>query len=306
MPDSFDVLGFGAVAVDDLLVVDGYPPADSKVQVRWSQRQCGGLTGTALVAAARLGARCSYAGVLGEDELSQIILDNFAREGIDASYAPRRPDARPGHSVIIVDRTAKTRTIFSHTAGRMGADPSLPKADLIRAAKVLLIDHHGLEGSIRATEIAQPAGVRVVADFERDPGPPFAELLKLVGHLVVPEGFARSLTGRPDARSAAEALWSPYREAVVVTCGASGVWYLDHTTNRSAQHCPAFAVAAVDTTGCGDVFHGTYCAALAEGRSLAERVVWASAAAALKATREGGQAGIPPRNAVEEFLAARR
>lgn len=306
MTDSFDILGFGAVALDDLLLVDGYPPADSKVQVRRSERQCGGLTGTALVAAARLGARCGYAGVLGEDELSRIILDNFAREGIDASYAPRRPDARPGHSVIVVDRAAKTRTIFSHAAGRMGADPSLPKADLIRAAKVLLVDHHGLEGTIRATEIAQPAGVRVVADFERDPGPPFAELLKLVGHLVVSEGFARSLTGRSDARSAAESLWSPFREAVVVTCGASGSWYLDHATNRSAQHCPAFAVQAVDTTGCGDVFHGVYAAALAEGRSLAERVAWASAAAALKAAREGGQAGIPPRNAVENFLAAHR
>lgn len=303
MSDSFDILGFGAVAVDDLLLVDGYPPADSKVQVRRSERQCGGLTGTALVAAARLGARCGYVGVLGEDELSRIILDNFARKGIDASHAPRRDDARPGHSVIIVDRTAKTRTIFSHTAGRMGADPSLPNADLIRAAKVLLVDHHGLEGSIRATEIAQPAGVRVVADFERDPGPPFAELVKLVGHLVVSERFARSLTGRPDARSAAESLWTPYREAVVVTCGASGSWYLDHTTDRCARHCPAFAVQVVDTTGCGDVFHGAYAAALAEGRGLAERVAWASAAAALKATREGGQAGIPPRAAVEDFLA---
>jgi sulfofructose kinase len=58
----------------------------------------------------------------------------------------------------------------------------------------------------------------------------------------------------------------------------------------------------VDPTGCGDVFHGAYAATLAQGLDLVERIRWASAAAALKATRAGGQAGIPARTAVEEFL----
>ena len=48
-----DILGLGGVAVDDLLYVDGYPPADSKTPVARRERQCGGLTATALVAAAR-------------------------------------------------------------------------------------------------------------------------------------------------------------------------------------------------------------------------------------------------------------
>ena len=49
----FDVLGIGCVAVDDLFYVDNYPPADSKIKARRSERKCGGLTGTALVAAAQ-------------------------------------------------------------------------------------------------------------------------------------------------------------------------------------------------------------------------------------------------------------
>jgi sugar/nucleoside kinase (ribokinase family) len=58
----------------------------------------------------------------------------------------------------------------------------------------------------------------------------------------------------------------------------------------------------VDTTSCGDVFHGAYASALAWGLGLDERVRLACAAAALKATRPGGQAGIPTRAAVESFL----
>ena len=48
----WDILGFGAVAVDDLLLVDSYPAPDSKMPVRGKQREGGGLAGTALVAAA--------------------------------------------------------------------------------------------------------------------------------------------------------------------------------------------------------------------------------------------------------------
>jgi sulfofructose kinase len=63
-------------------------------------------------------------------------------------------------------------------------------------------------------------------------------------------------------------------------------------------------VRAVDTTGCGDVFHGAYAAALARGDELGQRIRFAAAAAALKATRPGGQAGIPTRAAVGAFLSA--
>ena len=62
----FDVLGIGVTAVDDLLYVDRYPPPDAKITVLRSERQCGGLAATALVAASRLGAKCAYAGVLDD------------------------------------------------------------------------------------------------------------------------------------------------------------------------------------------------------------------------------------------------
>ena len=72
---------------------------------------------------------------------------------------------------------------------------------------------------------------------------------------------------------------------------------------KTVQHYPAFKVKAIDTTGCGDVFHGAYAVALARGQDLTERIRFASATAALKATRHGGQAGIPTRRQVEKFLA---
>ena len=301
-PPRFDVLGFGAVAVDDLLYVEEYPPAESKVQVLDRRRQCGGLTGTALVAAARLGCSCAYVGVLGDDELSRFVVDGLAREGIDLDWHVRRADARPAHSTIIVEGRRKTRTIFSSLDGTLGADPLGPEPELIRSAGTLLVDHHGLEGTIRAARIARESGVGVVADLERDPGGPFDELLGLVDHLIISRRFARVLTAAEDPARAAEELYSPQRRAVVVTCGSAGCWYVGETCGEAARHLPAFPVDVVDTTGCGDVFHGAYAAVLARGGDLRRRVVFASAAAALKATKRGGQAGCPTGEAVNVFL----
>jgi sulfofructose kinase len=304
---EFDVLGIGVAAVDDLLYVDEYPPAEYKVHVRRRERQCGGLTGTALVAAARLGARCGYIGTLGDDELSRTVADGFAREGIDLTHAVRRPDARPCHSTIIVDQTRKTRTIFAYVDGYFGADPDRPSADVIRRTKVLLIDHHAMVGTLRAVRIAREAGVDVVADFERHPGEDsaelFAALLPLVNHLVLPERFACQLAVASTADAAVSRLWTPDRRAVVVTRGEQGCCYRDASSADRVEHLPALPIEVMDTTGCGDVFHGAYCAALAENLPLRERLLLASAAAALKATRRGGQSGIPTRSSVEAFLA---
>jgi sulfofructose kinase len=68
------------------------------------------------------------------------------------------------------------------------------------------------------------------------------------------------------------------------------------------KYQPAFRVKAVDTTGCGDVFHGAYAFALARGMALEERIRLAAATAALKATQPGGQAGSPSLRAVRRYL----
>jgi sugar/nucleoside kinase (ribokinase family) len=301
---SCDLLGLGCVAVDDLLYVPAYPAPETKVRLSRRERQCGGLTGTALVAATRLGARCAFAGTLGDDEDSQFVVDCFRSESIDTTHLLCRPGTRPIHSTIIVDEGRHTRTILFDLAGSVGADPVSPPEEVIRAARVLYVDHYGIEGMTRAARIARTAGIPVVADLERNEWPGFDGLLALVNHLIVCRSFAEKLTGAAEPAAAVNRLWRDYRQVVVVTCGADGCWYRGGDAPQP-RHLPAFPVTVADTTGCGDVFHGAYAAALAQDLPLAERVRFAAAAAALKATRRGGQAGIPCREAVEAFLRER-
>jgi sulfofructose kinase len=302
MNPTYDILGLGCVAIDDLLYVDSYPPADSKIQVQRRERQCGGLTGTALVAAARLGARCAYAGTLGEDDLSQFVLDRLARESVDVSHANRVAGARPIHSVVIIDEHTRTRTVFFDLTNVQGAQADWPSEEFIRSARVLFVDHFGVEGMSRAARIARAMGIPVVADFESDAMPDFPQLLEMVDHLILSQPFAEKLTGLSDPHLAASMLWSDMRAVVVVTCGAEGAWYVSADNSCTAKHLAGFPVSVVDTTGCGDVFHGAYAVGLTRSLDLPQRLRFASAAAALKATRRGGQEGIPTLSAVESFL----
>jgi sulfofructose kinase len=297
-----DVLGLGITTIDDLLFVDVYPPADSKVQIAGRQRHLGGLTATALVTVARLGCKAAYAGMLGHDAISQEVANGLRQQGVDLTHVAWQDDARPFEATIIVESSQHTRTIFYDASRITGPHDTLPTADVIRSARVLFLDHWGVEATIRAAKIARAANIPVVADFERDMSPRFPELLALVDHLILSQRFASKLTGESSPPAMAAGLWTPDRKIVVITCGADGAWYVSDP-NQAPVHQPAFPVEVVDSTGCGDVFHGAYAACLALDMDTAERIRFAAAAAAIKATQPGGQAGIPTWAEVEAFMA---
>ena len=88
-----------------------------------------------------------------------------------------------------------------------------------------------------------------------------------------------------------------------VTSGEKGSYWLE---KGQLQSCPAEPVEAVDTCGAGDVFHGSFAAAMAEHKSLGEAMYFAGVVAALKCQSFGGSLGVPPRDAVDSYLSDQR
>jgi sulfofructose kinase len=302
MSVTWDVLGFGSVAVDDLLYLDSYPAPDSKMQVRETRREGGGLAGTALVAAARLGTRTAYGGVLGDDDLSRFTLAELARDGVDCTPVQHQSGARPYHSVILVDQSTGSRTILYSAAGVTSPALRTFPVELIAACRVLFVDSTVAAFGLDATRWAQARGIPVVADLERAPGAEVLTLARLVDHLIVGTGFAGQVTGEIEPAGMVRALRQPAQLACVVTAGELGCWYAGRETGDEVRHMPACRVQAVDTTGCGDVFHGAYAASIARGESVARAVAVATVTAGLKATRPGGRSGIPDLATVERYL----
>lgn len=298
----WDVLGFGAVAVDDLVYLANHPQPNSKAPILDERRDGGGLAGTALVAAARLGARAAYGGVLGDDERSLYTIAALERDGVDCSTIRRQAGAGPIHSVVLVDTSTGDRVVL-HNSAAVVAPRIADFQDVIPRCRVLFVDSTIIPFANDAIPIARGDGIPVVADLERTPTQDALAMGSHVDHLIVGSAYAERATGLGDVPAQVRALRSARHTATVVTAGEHGSWYMTAGSD-DVYHVPAFPVTAVDTTGCGDVFHGAYAASIARGHSIAVALLVASAAAGIKATRRGGRAGIPTLAEVERLIAS--
>lgn len=300
MSPRWDILGLGVVTVDDLLYVAHYPQANTKLPIRARRREGGGLTATALVAATRLGVSTAYAAVLGDDELSRFSLEALQREGVDCSPVRRQAGAQPPHSLIIVDQLSGQRTILYSNEGVVPYRPEDVSEALLAECRVLLVDNREVLAALRAVEIAHRLGIPVVGDIEPELEPEAPDLMRQIDHLIISIELGMQVTGQTEPERIIPALMTPDRACCLITAGERGGWYA--AKGEPVCHFPAFPVQAVDTTGCGDVFHGAYAAGLARGESIPAIIRVAAAAAALKATQPGGRSGIPTRAVVEHFL----
>jgi ribokinase len=127
-------------------------------------------------------------------------------------------------------------------------------------------------------------------------------LLSKIDILIPNEIEAEMLTGlkfEEEGNKIGELLLSLGIGTVIITLGEKGCYVIDH---QSAKQIPAPQVKAIDTTAAGDVFCGTLAVGLAEHKTLAEAVHFASASAALSVTRLGAQPSAPYRKEIENFL----
>jgi len=296
----WDILGFGAVAVDDLVYVDQHPLPDAKMPIRNRQRQGGGLAGTALVTASRLGAKAAFCGVLGDDELSQFTLEGLRREGVDCTPILFDPDARPIYAIVIVDTSTGGRSILYNYSGVMEPGPEAITPELIANCRMLFVDHSVIDTALRAVELAHAHRIPAIADFESDDDPRLPGLVRQIDHLILGIEPAGRMTGEAEPAAMVRALSGSDRACCAVTAGERGCWYSEH--GGEVCHFPAFRVQVVDTTGCGDVFHGAYAACIARGESVSRAIQITAAAAGIKATQPGGRRGIPDLPTVERFI----
>jgi sugar/nucleoside kinase (ribokinase family) len=299
-PDStIDVLGLGAVTVDFVGTVPAWPGRGVKTMLDDFAICDGGLVGTALVAVARLGGKAAFAGKLGQSEMAQRALDALRQESVDTSFVLETKDAEPIVAFILIDRTGGQRNIFWTRRNVQYPMPGeFAEPDWFKRTRVLMIDFESGRAGIDAARIARQHQIPVVIDVERDELH-VAEAMRVSSHIIVSEDFAGGYTGRRHVTEMLAALRSDPHQVVIITRGEKGCV---GSSGAGDFTLPAFPVDVVDTTGCGDTFHGAFALALARGQAVVPAARFASGAAALCATRVGGRAGIPTAEQLQQFL----
>ena len=292
------VVGVGQCAYDIVGSLDCYPQVNQKIELSDVSLQGGGPVATALVTLSRLEIETAICSRIGGDLFGERIRDSLFSADVDCAALQVDPQGTSQLAFIAVDAEGK-RTIFWHRGSAAPLSAEEIDVELIRNAEVLHLDglHH--EAAYASAALARKHGVTTVLDGGslRDRT---LDLLPLIDHPVVSKKFARQFCTDMSYESVLDHLLGFGAIAATVTCGEQGSW----TKERGGEsfHQPAFTVDVVDTTGCGDVFHGGYIYGILQGLPIRETVRFAAACAAHKAQSPGGRIGIPKLSDVESML----
>ena len=298
----------GSCNVDLTTFTDRFPePGETMFGARFDLG-FGGKGANQAVAAKRCGAEVAMVARVGGDLFGDATVRNFERLGIDASHVRVLDGLSSGVAPIFVDPTGQNRIIVVK-----GANDALRPADidaaaplLAQAACVVLQFEIPLETVAYTVAFARNRGIPTVVN----PAPALPvdlETLAGVDYFVPNQTEAGMLTGHPvetrdDIDACAKILVGRGMRNVIITLGEQGAWMADAARGEAI---PGVRVAAIDTTGAGDAFIGSFAAFLAEGLDARAALERANLYAALSTTSVGTQKSFLTREEFDRALARR-
>jgi sulfofructose kinase len=288
----------GHATLDRSYVIGRFPPSPRKVKAVQAFSNGGGMASSAAVAAARLGARTSLWGRVGDDPDGLAIRQSLESEGVATNGLRRIAGAISATSAVLIDADGE-RLLAHHDGENLSSDPAFLPLEEVASSDAVLADLRWQEGALALFAAARVAGVPTVLDADVSDLPDLMPLLRLTDYAVFSEGGLAEFADGPPLEALARLRAAGVRHAGV-TLGSAGYLWLDAAGQPRRQ--PAIPVQPVDTNGAGDAFHGAFAWAIAGGLGEAQAVRLAVATAALKCLRPGARAGLPRLSELAAFL----
>jgi 2-dehydro-3-deoxygluconokinase len=252
-------------------------------------RSFGGDTLNTALYLARLGVDSAFVTALGDDRLSQSMIDAWTAEGIDTSHVLRLSGRAPG--LYMIERDAAGERSFLYWRDRAPAREFFARADdatlealamvdwlYFSGITLAIYDDSGLEQLYRLLKRRRAEGKKNAFDGNFRPRvwngdrvrarTVFEQILPLVDLALPTLEDEQDLFGDRDADACAARLRALGVEEIVIKQGAQGC--VVHRGDEVVQVAPDRIVAPVDTTAAGDSFNAGYLAARLKGVGLRE------------------------------------
>ena len=252
----------------------------------------GGKGANQAVASRLCGAEVFMVARVGNDLFGPATIENFGKMGIDATHVKQLQGVSSGVAPIFVEPNGQNRIFVVK-----GANDRLMPADVDAAASVLktvdcmvLQFEIPLETVYHSVRFARKKGIRCIVN-PAPAQPVDLKALEGLDYFVPNESEAETITGMPvrnldDGKKCAEKLLGGGMKRVIITLGANGSLL---ASRDGMQHVAPFAVKAIDSTGAGDAFIGSFAVFLGEGLPELEAVRRANLYAGLSTTGVGTQ-----------------
>jgi ribokinase len=268
----------------------------------------GGKGANQAVAARLCGADVFMIARVGSDLFGPATIENFRKQGIDATHVKQVEGLSSGVAPIFVESSGQNRIIVVK-----GANDSLKPADVDAASDVLksadcivLQFEIPIETVYYTVAFARKHGIRCIVN-PAPAQPVDMAALRELDYFVPNEHEAETISGMPvktvaDSRKCAESLIAGGMKRVIITLGANGALIAN---SDGAEHVPAFSVKAVDSSGAGDAFIGSFAVFLGEGMSETDALRRANLYAGLSTMGVGTQKSFSSRSSFEAEWSAR-
>lgn len=280
------------------LTVDHFHVPGETVTALGRYCEPGGKGYNQAVAAARLGAKVSFLGAIGNDSDGKMCMEFLRNEGI--TPVPEICETLPSaYACILTDKEGENRvTVYRGAAEALSPEFIRAQENVIAQSDILLLNNEYPQSCNEAAmAIAKRHGVKVV--YNPAPARPVTPEF-LAGCCLITPNLSETEVLLGKAVSDPEELIKLFREKgihrAVVTLGSDGSLLID---GDAAYLFPARKVRAVDTTGAGDTFTAALCVALLEGKPLPQAVEFATNASALSVSKQYVMPGLPTREALE-------
>lgn len=269
-------------------------PLGLKMEVEDVTFATGGNATNVAVTFARQGLHARYMWTLGDDPASETVLHDLDKEGVDTSLVAQAEKYQSGYSVIMI-ATNGERTILNHrgvSTGPRGVDldfKAIEEADWIYPTSLA---NGGVELLGHIVNAARRGDSKVILN---PAGPELADPAKLkailedVDVLVMnKEEMSQLVHGSTLEELVRHGL--NLCPVVIVSDGPNGVCASDGKTIVTAGMYED--VPVIDRTGAGDAFASGFLSQWAQGKSLKDSIIFASANSTSVVTKIGAKGGI--------------
>jgi len=285
----------GSASIDLTVISDKRPLAGETVIGQELLLLPGGKGANQAVAAARLGAEVAFVGAVGKDNYASEIIKNLKQNQVNTEYLSQLENAASGTAHITLAEGDNSIVVIP--AANMQLTPAMIDAafELIRSADIVMVQQEIPISVIEhVSKICYDLGIKLLlnpAPIREIP----VSVINAVSYITPNEHEAAALF--PGLSLEDSLAKNPHK--LIVTQGKNGALYHD---GKEQVLVAGFKVSAIDTTGAGDTFNAAFAVAIAEGKSFAESIRFANAAAALSVQKLGAQGGMPYREEVERML----
>ena len=266
----------------------------------------GGPASNAASVIAKFGGNVDFYSQLGNDSFGKYVYESLVKEGINVNNISVSENVMTPFSSVFINTSKSTRTICTARSKVDYENPKIENFNYQTDYDFILTDGKYAEDSIELVR-ANPNAISIIDAGRANEN--VIRVCKNVDYIICSQNFADAVTGlviTDDYQNNVlvyQKLCSlfPNAKGITITIGKRG--YICAKDNEVLIN-PSYnsGLPAIDTNCAGDIFHGAFTYALANGYDYYHALDFANVTASLSTTKVGGRNSCPTLSEVNKIL----